>query len=127
MTRLPALAVGCSLCCRRCPGASGISAVKHALGYLPLSAHLLLVQLVFSALVIAVLASYRAIAGPSAMADTAGGVDRRAGIRPGGPWRRHDRSLTRRPPANTSLISTTGVVLRAAAGVVDPARADDPR
>jgi len=55
MTRLPALAVGCALLSSLSWG-FGISAVKHALGYLP-PARLLLVQLVFSSLVIAVLAA----------------------------------------------------------------------
>ena len=64
MTRLPALAVGCALLSSLSWG-FGISAVKHALGYLP-PAHLLLVQLVFSALVIAVLAAIERPPRPSA-------------------------------------------------------------
>ena len=64
MTRLPALAIGCALLSSLSWG-FGISAVKHALGYLP-PAYLLLVQLVFSALVIAILAAIERPQCPSA-------------------------------------------------------------
>lgn len=64
MTRLPALAVGCALLSSLSWG-FGISAVKHALGYLP-PAHLLLIQLVFSALVIAGLAAIERSPRPGA-------------------------------------------------------------
>jgi drug/metabolite transporter (DMT)-like permease len=64
MTRPPTLAVGCALLSSLSWG-FGISAVKHALGYLP-PAHLLLIQLVFSAAVIAVLAAIERSPRPSA-------------------------------------------------------------
>src|SRR5215467_8005750 len=72
MTRLPALAVGCALLSSLSWG-FGISAVKHALGYLP-PAHLLLVQLVFSALVIALLAAVQGAPRPSLRQALLGGA-----------------------------------------------------
>jgi len=72
MTRLPALAVGCALLSSLSWG-FGISAVKHALDYLP-PAHLLLVQLVFSSVVIASLAAIEWSPRPSLRQTMLGGA-----------------------------------------------------
>jgi drug/metabolite transporter (DMT)-like permease len=72
MTRLPALAIGCALLSSLSWG-FGISAVKHALGYLP-PAHLLLVQLVFSSVVIAILAAIERSPRPSLRQTLLGGA-----------------------------------------------------
>jgi drug/metabolite transporter (DMT)-like permease len=72
MTRLPALAVGCALLASLSWG-FGISAVKHALDYLP-PAHLLLVQLVFSSAVLGLLAAVERPPRPSARQTLLGGA-----------------------------------------------------
>lgn len=103
MTRLPALAVGCALLSSLSWG-FGISAVKHALGYLP-PAHLLLVQLVFSSLVIAVLAAIERPPRPSARQTLLGGA---TGVLEFGlGYGVGTIGLYLTTASNTSLISTT--------------------
>ena len=103
MTRLPALAVGCALLSSLSWG-FGISAVKHALGYLP-PAHLLLAQLVFSTLVIAVLAALERPPRPSARQTLLGGA---TGILEFGlGYGVGTIGLYLTTASNTSLISTT--------------------
>lgn len=103
MTRPPALAVGCALLSSLSWG-FGISAVKHALDYLP-PAHLLLVQLVFSALVIAVLAAVDRAPRPSPRQALLGGA---TGILEFGlGYGVGTIGLYLTTASNTSLISTT--------------------
>ncbi len=103
MTRLPALAVGCALLSSLSWG-FGISAVKHALGYLP-PAHLLLVQLVFSSLAIAVLAAIERPPRPSARQTLLGGA---TGVLEFGlGYGVGTIGLYLTTASNTSLISTT--------------------
>jgi drug/metabolite transporter (DMT)-like permease len=103
MTRLPALAIGCALLSSLSWG-FGISAVKHALGYLP-PAHLLLVQLVFSSLVIALLAAIERSPRPSLRQTLLGGA---TGILEFGlGYGVGTIGLYLTTASNTSLISTT--------------------
>jgi drug/metabolite transporter (DMT)-like permease len=103
MTRLPALAVGCALLSSLSWG-FGISAVKHALDYLP-PAHLLLVQLVFSSVVIASLAAIEWSPRPSLRQTLLGGA---TGILEFGlGYGVGTIGLNLTTASNTSLISTT--------------------
>jgi drug/metabolite transporter (DMT)-like permease len=103
MTRLPALAIGCALLSSLSWG-FGISAVKHALGYLP-PAHLLLVQLVFSSLVIAALAAIERSSRPDLRRAFLGGA---TGILEFGlGYGVGTIGLYLTTASNTSLISTT--------------------
>lgn len=103
MTRLPALATGCALLSSLSWG-FGISAVKHALGYLP-PAHLLLVQLVFSSLVIAVLAAVDGSPRPNLRQALLGGA---TGVLEFGlGYGVGTIGLYLTTASNTSLISTT--------------------
>jgi drug/metabolite transporter (DMT)-like permease len=102
MTRLPALAVGCALLASLSWG-FGISAVKHALDYLP-PAHLLLVQLVFSSAVLGLLAAVERLPRPSARQTLLGG---RPGFLSLVSYGVGTIGLCLTTASNTALISTT--------------------